>query len=310
MSRWFRLYAEVAHNPKVQRLSPDLFKAWINLLCLASENDPETGRLPDIKDISFVFRLSNKRTETRLLQLIEAGLIVQLDNGYAVHNWEKRQYKSDTSAKRVAAHRRRKKQFGNVTSNEACNVTVTPPETETEAETYKPSIVPQGGNRSQARLIAEEFENKFWPTYPHRVGKAAAKVKFSVARSKASLAEILAGVRRYEATKPADRPWCNPATYLHQERWLDQPQESTLKPVAHSSSSLTAKAGPYERRKLTKEEEEEVARRWAAECAAEEARKAAEPVLTEAAREDTAKRWRAVLSPANAERLNREGSVQ
>jgi len=34
MSQWFRMYAEVLDDPKVQRLSGDEFKAWVNILCL------------------------------------------------------------------------------------------------------------------------------------------------------------------------------------------------------------------------------------------------------------------------------------
>ena len=38
MARWFRMYAEVVDDPKVQRLSPALFRAWVNVLCLAASN--------------------------------------------------------------------------------------------------------------------------------------------------------------------------------------------------------------------------------------------------------------------------------
>jgi hypothetical protein len=37
---------------------------------------------------------------------------------------------------------------------------------------------------------------------------------------------LLAGVRRYIATKPEDHPWCNPATWLNQGRWEDEPAGS------------------------------------------------------------------------------------
>lgn len=30
-------------------------------------------------------------------------------------------------------------------------------------------------------------------------------------------------MQRYIATKPPDRNWCNPATWLNQERWRDEP---------------------------------------------------------------------------------------
>ena len=35
--KWFRLYNDVINDPKVQRLDGETFKAWINILCLASK---------------------------------------------------------------------------------------------------------------------------------------------------------------------------------------------------------------------------------------------------------------------------------
>jgi len=33
---WFRFYNDALDNPKVQLLPSDLFKTWVNLLCIAS----------------------------------------------------------------------------------------------------------------------------------------------------------------------------------------------------------------------------------------------------------------------------------
>ena len=63
----------------------------------------------------------------------------------------------------------------------------------------------------------------WWMAYPHKVGKAAAEKSYRAALARASPEELLAGLRRYIATKPAERAWCNPATWLNQDRWLDQP---------------------------------------------------------------------------------------
>lgn len=84
-------------------------------------------------------------------------------------------------------------------------------------------ISPNGENARGARSsLAEDFA-AFWSTYPHPVGKGAAETKFRIARKMATQAELLDAVGRYKRTKPEDRPWCNPATWLHQQRWLDQP---------------------------------------------------------------------------------------
>jgi hypothetical protein len=62
----------------------------------------------------------------------------------------------------------------------------------------------------------------FWQQYPHKVGKPTAQKAFEKACKRAPVPEIMAGLARY-AAKTDDRPWCNPATWLNQDRWADQP---------------------------------------------------------------------------------------
>lgn len=83
-----------------------------------------------------------------------------------------------------------------------------------------PPSPPKGGS-SPAEV---EFTEVFWPAYPHKVGKPDAKAKFVKARAKADLETIMAGLQRYVA-KTDDRHWCNPATWLFQQRWEDQPAQ-------------------------------------------------------------------------------------
>jgi hypothetical protein len=68
--------------------------------------------------------------------------------------------------------------------------------------------------------------DRFYENYPHKVGKAAARRAFEKVQRNFSSgllwADFCAGVRRY-TRKTDDRPWCNPATFLNQERWADQP---------------------------------------------------------------------------------------
>lgn len=64
--------------------------------------------------------------------------------------------------------------------------------------------------------------DEFWSLYPNKVGKRDAEKAFVKALKRASLTAILTGLRRYVA-KTDDRPWCNPATWLNQDRWADEP---------------------------------------------------------------------------------------
>ena len=147
MSRWFRMYADVLDDPKVQRLPPDLFKVWVNLLCLASRND---GVLPPVEDIAFALRMSQDVTVTVTAELVTRGLLDQGDS-LSPHNWAERQFRSDTpesAAERKRAQRAREKERAKAENVTTCHSDshddVTPPEqnrADTEQNTTKDEFV-------------------------------------------------------------------------------------------------------------------------------------------------------------------------
>lgn len=133
---WFRFYHEVLDDPKVQMMPAADFKAWVNLLCLASRND---GILPDAAAIAFALRMDETGAATLIESFLGADLIDKLNGGvngyrYAPHGWNKRQFKSDTSTDRVKRFRATKKR-----SNE------TAPETEAETEIPEADASGDGG---------------------------------------------------------------------------------------------------------------------------------------------------------------------
>lgn len=72
------------------------------------------------------------------------------------------------------------------------------------------------------------YKQRFWELYPHKIGRADALKALERIRDKSdhpSWPTVMMGLERYKATKPVDRPWCNPATWLRQERWADQPAD-------------------------------------------------------------------------------------
>lgn len=94
--------------------------------------------------------------------------------------------------------------------------------TRVEDKPLTQKIEPQVKKESARDALRSEFE-EFWTAWPNRVGKPKALAAFRAARKRAELDAILSGVRRYVLTKPLDRPWLNPATFLNQDRWADQP---------------------------------------------------------------------------------------
>jgi hypothetical protein len=64
----------------------------------------------------------------------------------------------------------------------------------------------------------------FWKLYPKKVGRDAARTKWTAALKRASLDEVMAGLHKYlpiwRTTEPKFIP--NPATWLNQGRWQDE----------------------------------------------------------------------------------------
>ncbi len=58
MSLWFRFYTGVVDDPKAQMLSPEMFKHWVNVLCIAAQHD---GELPAIAVTAFTLRLAEPK---------------------------------------------------------------------------------------------------------------------------------------------------------------------------------------------------------------------------------------------------------
>lgn len=99
-----------------------------------------------------------------------------------------------------------------------------------EDKTSNLGIEPQKEERKETRERAS-FDS-FWAAYPHRVGKADAVKAFDRALRRTDIDTLMAGLHRYVA-KTDDRPWCNPATWLNQDRWTDEP--ASVAPVARGS---------------------------------------------------------------------------
>lgn len=223
MSRWFRFYAEVVNDPKVQKLPCEDFRAWVNLLCLASENG---GKIPPLNDVAFSLRMSVDAASTVLERLSSGGLIDRMSGGpdgwhYAPHSWDKRQYKSDTSTARVKRFRERSE-----------NVSETPPETEADTEQKK-----KDKTTSYPKKSVELFDD-FWKAYPNKKAKPQALKAYAKALEKTDHATLVAAVHAQRGW----RTWIDgfvphPATWLNAERWTDEPESPRVAQRQNAGSS-------------------------------------------------------------------------
>src|ERR1035437_5776868 len=102
MSRWFRFYDDAINDPKILKLPEAMRWRWAALLCVASKND---GAFPALTDVSLMLRLSPQAVAATVAQLVSVGLLDKVEGGFAPHNWNGRQYKSDGSTESVKRFR-------------------------------------------------------------------------------------------------------------------------------------------------------------------------------------------------------------
>jgi hypothetical protein len=143
--RWFRLYASIRHDPKVQRLPLKARWALLMMWTLASEND---GVIPeDHLDYELGMRPCHVKEVVNLL--VGLTLLERVGDKLMPHNWRGRQYISDNSTPRTRAYKERERSRA---------VLGTPPETETETETETEQKEKKVKASGDALPVKEAFE--------------------------------------------------------------------------------------------------------------------------------------------------------
>lgn len=156
--RWFRFYDSVVDDPKVQRLSDAAFRAWVNLMCVASKNGGYIS--PDFGDIAFALRTTEAKARALLQTLLAAELLEEIADGFQPHNWGGRQYASDSAAERQKRYREKNKNRngdgdGDVKSDAALrNARRNSDAVEEEVEQNRVPL-PKGNGRKAADLFPE-----------------------------------------------------------------------------------------------------------------------------------------------------------
>lgn len=109
MSRWLRINEDCIDNPKILKLPEALRWQWVALLCVASKND---GVLPPIDDVALCLRVPEAKAAEFITKLVKARLLDRQGDVFVPHNWDKRQFKSDSSYDRVKKYRDKRRDAG------------------------------------------------------------------------------------------------------------------------------------------------------------------------------------------------------
>lgn len=211
---WFRLYTRMVDDEKVRLLAFEDRWHFVALCCLKGDgllDEPND----DLRQRKIAVKLGVQIRELDEIgrRLQEVGLVDDNLNPLA---WDDLQFRSDSSTERVRKYREKTKP-SKVKRPRNVSVTGQDKDTDTDTEIVTPLSPPTNLDR--------EFEESFWPEFPNKVGKREALRAFVSARKRVSLETIMDGLRRY-AAKTDDRPWCNPSTFLNQDRWADAPAQA------------------------------------------------------------------------------------
>jgi hypothetical protein len=140
MNRWFRFYEETLNDPKILKLSDNLYRIWVGILCAASKND---GILPPPDDLALLLRIKPEKIQDAIKVLMERELIDDDGGKLQPHNWHGRQYKSDVSTERVKRFRKRR-----------ATVSVTSPDSETDSDSDSETDRKKDAAPSGAQVIS------------------------------------------------------------------------------------------------------------------------------------------------------------
>lgn len=213
---WFRMYAEFAHDPKVQMLSEVMQRRYIMLMCMRCSNVTVTLR---DEEIAFQLRITDAELAQTKALFVKKGFI---SNDWNLLNWEKRQFVSDhdpSGAERQKRFREKKRNALRNAPEQKDNAPVTLPDTDTDTDINTP-LPPKGEPSPEL----PGFEN-FWLAWPANDRKQA-KGKCQQAWKRANAEPLVELVLAHIATLKASA-WLKdggqfvpaPLVYLNQRRW-------------------------------------------------------------------------------------------
>lgn len=217
---WFRLYAEIANDPKVLIVTEALRWRYVALLCLQCNAQYENR--PD-DEVALALRITVDEWVETKQTFIKRGLI---NRDGKISAWEKRQYISDIVDPTAAD---RQKRYRDKRRNER-NATVT---------SRLPEQI-QIQNRSNKERNADDKFVTFWSAYPNKSNKANALkswVKIDPSLHDQIIASVKSNAEHNEQwIKDGGKFIPHAATWLNGKRWEDE----IVDPDAAAFDELTA----------------------------------------------------------------------
>lgn len=154
---WFRIHDSILDSRKHDNLPDATFRQWIYFAAIANRYNHETGELPLMEECAFLLRISEKKSQKLVEELVEYGLVDEKNGKYFIHDWSEWQYRTGYSPKghsesldRVRRFRSKKRAARSVTDEV------------TDQETVQP--LPQPLPRARVFRTEQKAEDRIEPT--------------------------------------------------------------------------------------------------------------------------------------------------
>jgi hypothetical protein len=223
---WLKFYpSDWRADPRLRMCSLAARGLWIDLISYMHEGEPYgylmiDGSSPSVDDVSALVGRPRKEVMQALNELESRLVFSRSETGII---YSRRMVRDKAKADRDCTN-------GKAGGNPGLIMGVNPPNKgEDKAQKLEARIPEARKEETRAGALRSDWPSQyrqiFWSIYPHKVGKTYALKqldKLAKSRDGPSFEDLIAALRRYCA-KTDDRPWCNPATWLNQGRWTDQP---------------------------------------------------------------------------------------
>lgn len=175
---WIKFYTEIIDDPKMATLPDRLWRRFYELCLLAGKQNKD-GFIPETKKIAWLLRMSESELSKDMEQLSDLDLIVEVEAGWIVKNFSKRQekmsdaersqkYRDDKKRDQYYEEQRHLTHHDCVTLSDECVTQITDNRIDNRTEQIQNASVPL--NFSDSRPVIQSNYSQIWVKVTNQAG--------------------------------------------------------------------------------------------------------------------------------------------
>jgi len=227
MAEWGKVYGSLHGSAKWRRATKGARALWTTALSWCVDQEASDGEVP--RDMLKML----DGTAREASNLVEVELWDVTPGGWRFHDWSQRQRTRDqiqrdresAAQRQRRARERRTAHAVPPTAPAAVSHAVSHASRVEQSRVEERTTVSSSPAAPATVRVPPGAFDKFWATYPRKVGKDAARRAFDKAARRVGHDTITAGAHRFAADPnlPAKEFIPHPATWLNAGRWDDEP---------------------------------------------------------------------------------------